>query len=147
MPCAVSQTVSMLAGRQLTHAADSAEPDCTHESRFTTLTRVASWKVPAALRLHRVKTTFCLHRLRKPAWFEFGHLVWISDGLPTVRMLKLAGSSVNSIMPPLAPPALDRLALTETAEAEVPAEDEQWTEVRRRKSGRFVTPPRSLLAP
>ena len=61
--------------------------------------------------------------------------------MPLVRMLKLAETSVNSIMPPLPPPALDRLTLTDTAEPEVPAEDEQWTEVRRRKPGRFVKAP------
>ncbi len=61
--------------------------------------------------------------------------------MPIVRMLKLAETSVNSIMPPLPPPALDPFIVTDVAEAEVQAEDEPWTEVRRRKSGRLRTPP------
>ena len=62
--------------------------------------------------------------------------------------MKHVQTVVNMTMRSQPAPALDRLTLTDTAETHPRGEDEQWTEVRRRKQGRCscANPPSPLPA-
>ena len=72
----------------------------------------------------------------KPALFEFGCPDLSEGAVPTSRVTWVGSHRLLMVaMKPELPQAFDRLGVTDAA-TESQNDDEQWTEVRRRKPGR-----------